>query len=174
MSVKELDTLPGEVRAAVKPLLEKLPIEKAMAKLVVPAPPNDGELIMAVEAAVTQPAISGRPALQAGLWLYIDELDRSHVISQMIDDATGSYWHGIMHRREGDFGNSHYWFRKAGAHPAMATVDAVDLEGAADAYDAHALVDAAEAAHKKGESPEKLIAQQRREWVALFAWCARQ
>src|SRR5690606_38969416 len=109
MSIKELDALPGEVLAAVKPLLEKLPLDKAMAKLVVPAPPNDGELIMAVEAAVTQPAISRRPALQAGLWLYIDELDRSHVVSQTIDDATGSYWHGIMHRREGDFGNSHYW-----------------------------------------------------------------
>lgn len=53
----------------------------------------------------------------AGLWLYHDFLDRSHTISQSISTTTGSYWHGIMHRREPDFGNSAYWFRRVGSHP---------------------------------------------------------
>src|SRR5438552_13147625 len=39
-------------------------------------------------------------ACRAGLWLYHDFLNESHAISQEIDTTTGSYWHGLMHRRE--------------------------------------------------------------------------
>lgn len=60
-------------------------------------------------------------ALMAGLHLRNDSLDLSHSYAQQIEhDATGAYWHGIMHRMEGDFFNSKYWFRMAGQHPAMA------------------------------------------------------
>jgi len=44
-------------------------------------------------------------ACRAGLWLHHDFLDESHAISQGIETAEGSYWHALMHRREGDFGN---------------------------------------------------------------------
>lgn len=53
---------------------------------------------------------------ESGLWLLAGELDRSHEISQDHGSAAGSFWHGIMHRREGDFGNSKYWFRRVGSH----------------------------------------------------------
>ncbi|QDV23046.1 hypothetical protein [Aureliella helgolandensis] len=52
----------------------------------------------------------------AGLWLLAGELDRSHEISQSQPSAEGSLWHAIMHRREGDFSNSLYWYRRAGPH----------------------------------------------------------
>ncbi len=46
-------------------------------------------------------------ACLAGLWLYHDFLDESHAISQEIGTPTGSYWHGLMHRREPDAGMFH-------------------------------------------------------------------
>ncbi|MEM7478479.1 MAG: hypothetical protein AAF483_26145, partial [Planctomycetota bacterium] len=69
-----------------------------------------------VPAVTKQLAIRGTLA-ESGLWLLAGELDRSHSISQNDGSAEGSFWHGIMHRREGDFGNSKYWFRRVGAHP---------------------------------------------------------
>src|SRR5215207_7144377 len=45
----------------------------------------------------------------SGLWLLHDFLDESHTISQDLPGWIGSYWHGIMHRREPDAGNAKYW-----------------------------------------------------------------
>jgi hypothetical protein len=44
-------------------------------------------------------------ACLAGLWLLYDFLDESHTISQNLGTPTGSYWHGLMHRREPDYDN---------------------------------------------------------------------
>ena len=54
-------------------------------------------------------------ACLAGLWLHHNFLDESHTLSQDIDTTTGSYWHAIMHRREGDYGNAKYWLHRVGA-----------------------------------------------------------
>jgi hypothetical protein len=53
----------------------------------------------------------------SALWLLHDYLDQSHRLSQEIETPSGSYWHGIMHRREPDFSNAKYWFRHVGEHP---------------------------------------------------------
>lgn len=55
---------------------------------------------------------------RSGLLLLHGNLHESHEISQSIHSPVGSYWHGLMHRAEGDFWNSKYWYSKAGAnHP---------------------------------------------------------
>lgn len=60
-------------------------------------------------------------AIQAGLLLWLDELEPSHSYSQSVQftgkHRAADYWHAIMHRREPDYGNSKYWFRQVGEHP---------------------------------------------------------
>ena len=56
-------------------------------------------------------------AIKSGLLLWNDALDESHNISQELANQTGSYWHGIMHRREPDYSNAKYWFGRVGTHP---------------------------------------------------------
>jgi hypothetical protein len=56
-------------------------------------------------------------ALIAGLYLWKGNLESSHVISQDLENSTGSYLHGILHRMEPDYSNAKYWFRMAGGHP---------------------------------------------------------
>ena len=68
-------------------------------------------------------------AVLAGLLQINDYLDESHNHSQSIEgqgqDVNGDYWHGIMHRREPDYGNSKYWFRRVGQHPCFTPLSAL-------------------------------------------------
>lgn len=67
--------------------------------------------------------IAERTAVAAGLHLLYDDLDGSHALSQTIEgrgkNHNGDYWHAIMHRREPDYSNARYWFRRVGTHPVM-------------------------------------------------------
>lgn len=55
--------------------------------------------------------------VRGGLLYTVDDLDAAHRIFQDNSSDLGSYWHGMMHRREGDFDNARYWFRRAGRLP---------------------------------------------------------
>jgi hypothetical protein len=57
--------------------------------------------------------------VKAALYLKHGFLDDSHRLAQRVKTSTGSYWHGIMHRHEGDIGNSHYWYDRTGDHPVL-------------------------------------------------------
>lgn len=122
----------------------------------------------------------------SGLWLWHDFLDESHTLSQAIETPAGSYWHGIMHRREPDYFNAKYWFRRVGQHaifPALAE-QAVQLASVhpCDApasflrdgkqWDPYAFIDLCEAI-ANGKSQSKLLAQHvaRVEWKLLFDDC---
>ncbi len=91
---------PGEPNASAKVLLDSMSIEQVFAARVVMDQNMD-------------------QACLAGLWLYHDYLDVSHAISQKIPTTSGSFWHGIVHRREPDSSNSKYWFQRVGSHPVF-------------------------------------------------------
>ena len=105
------------------------------------------------------------PKLLAGLWLLAGDLDASHEYSQAIEDRDGSFWHGIMHRREGDFGNAKYWFRRVGDHPALRPLRESTYG------DPHDFVDAVERASRRSAATPDLLAAQWSEWQTLFAHC---
>lgn len=56
------------------------------------------------------------------LWLTkADRWEEAHNIAQDIPSKMGSWIHGLLHAIEGDFGNSAYWFHRAGEPPISAS-----------------------------------------------------
>lgn len=110
-------------------------------------------------------------ACLSALLLKFDFLNESHRISQAIDNPTGSFWHGIMHRREPDYGNAGYWFRNVGKHPVLDELaeDAAEL-GMKD-FDPFKFIDRVSEVIGRGDSDETLCKSiQEREWQLLFEY----
>lgn len=128
-------------------------------------------------------------ACLSGLWLYHDFLDQSHRISQNLDTAEGCFWHAIMHRREGDYGNSKYWFRRVGPHAIYEPLQSFAAELCADAdvdesafflveqprWDPYSFVDLCETECRQPSPLEQICMQiQQGEWELLFEYCFRK
>ena len=124
----------------------------------------------------------------AGLWLLHNHLEECHKIAQSIKTSDGSYWHAIMHRREGDFLNSKYWFRRVSEHEifpellkkAKKVVTQGDPESQINVlvtqsqWDPLTFVDLCEAAKHGKANAEFCQSIQQIEWKLLFDYCYKK
>jgi hypothetical protein len=124
----------------------------------------------------------------SAVWLLHDFLDEAHTICQDIPTTNGSYWHAIMHRREGDFGNAKYWLRRVGTHEALSLLGpraaelarprghtlASEMLSPSGAFDPFAFVDLVEKKITRSQQPDDVelcLDIQQAEWEILFDWC---
>jgi hypothetical protein len=172
----------------------KLDVGNAYTKLVVSGAGN-ANAYPVLRALSPEMVLSQRPsnpdeatAMLAGLWLWHDCLDESHKVSQSLNTVSGSMWHAIMHRREGDFSNSKYWYARCENHPALTTLavkaaDAINpfpadkrvLKITHHGWNADALVDLVEEVCDHPSDPRYglAVALQQLEWRVLFDHCMR-
>ena len=122
----------------------------------------------------------------SGIWLLHDALHESHEISQSLLGSTGSFWHAIMHRREGDFSNAKYWFDRCDGHPVQRQIGAEAAQAVGnlaedrrvahvlrEGWDPYAFVDLVQSVHNKPNDPAfpAAVSLQRLEWAMLFNHC---
>ena len=92
-----------------------------------PREPTDYELVIRLREADDARIFGGQrlvpaaPAglVRSGLFYFHNALDDSHKEAAKLDGDFAAYWHGMIHRREGDFENARYWMRRAGEQPVF-------------------------------------------------------
>ena len=114
----------AEYSSVITNIIQKLETRQPLPPLA-PKKEWDGEIVKQIQSASLEELFDDQTvkdlefgnAVKSGLLLWNDALEESHTISQHLNSQTGSYWHGIMHRREPDYSNSKYWFGRVGNHP---------------------------------------------------------
>lgn len=116
--------------------------------------------------------------VKAALLYAVDELGDSHRLVQEVSGDTSGYWHGMIHRREGDFENARYWFRRVGRHPAFAELHqrcgalSADVANQLD-WDPYLFTGLCERA-AFGEPDDTLVPLQKMEFEVMFDYTWRQ
>jgi len=133
-------------------------------------------------------AVAGRPigvpqtfAIVRGALLYaLDDLGGCHEFFQNTASDLVGYWHGMMHRREADFDNARYWFRRAGSLPFFNTLHGRAAEISSDmakqvSWDPYLFTGRCEQ-HRFGEDSETevLVRLQKAEFDVVFDYSWRQ
>lgn len=152
--------------------------------------PRPGVLTEAAVRGALSEAGRVSPELHALILLWHDHHDPAHELVQDLENADGSYVHAILHRREPDYWNSKYWFRRVGRHPVFRELgqratELLESRGAralagmltpGGQWDPTAFVDACERAARGEPGPTDLTACLREvqgiEFEVLASWLA--
>ena len=168
--------------------IERVLMREALLEKLTPSEPLDRELLRRVVDA-DQTTLAGDKAVgdpiafslvQGGLFYALDALDEAHKLFQEAKTDVGSYWHGMMHRREADFENARYWFRRAGTLPVFAAMHREACKHSAlmarqSNWDPYLFTGQCEQARfGDHDSVKELAALQRAEFDVLFDYCWRQ
>ena len=167
--------------------IERLLLNPDLLKKLTPTEPLGWELPAKIRDASDEVLSGGKEIADAKMFTLVrgalfcaaDALDAAHKIFQDDPSDSGSYWHGIMHRREGDFDNACYWFRRAGRLPVFAKMHEAAAQVSATmarqpTWDAYLLTGMCEQA-KFGdrEAVPECVSLQRVEFDELLAYCWR-
>jgi hypothetical protein len=118
--------------------------------------------------------------IRGGLLYALDDLAGCHEFFQDTASDLVGYWHGMMHRREADFDNARYWFRRAGALPFFDTLHSRAAEVSTDmakqtSWDPYLFTSECEQHRFGSDSEEDSLARlQRAEFDVVFDYSWRQ
>jgi hypothetical protein len=169
-------------------LVERAFLDTDLLQTLCPSEPRNRELLRSIQEADEQTLSGGKTVgdarmfarVRGGLFYALDALDEAHVIFQQENDDLSAYWHGMMHRREGDFENARYWFRRAGVLPVFDQMHHAASEHSADMakqanWDPYLFTWQCEQARfGANETGPELAALQLAEFQALFDYCWRK
>ena len=168
--------------------VDRVFLQEEMLKKLIPTEPLNYEIVRRIQSA-DEAAISGGKtignkevfALVRGALLYsVDAIHEAHTLFQDAKGDLGSYWHGMMHRREGDFDNARYWFRRTGVLPVFSEMHRAASETSAlmarqSNWDPYLFTGECEQARfGETESLNQLSTLQKIEFEVLFDYCWRK